>query len=171
MKKLTGWITLHFIVLLTLAQPAHSLGWKDKEWVDAGCPENITGKWIPRSAAALGEAAVTVTNQQFNFPLENGRTNTIGFEKISESSGSIVLALDSRNLPVSQQVLPYLRIRPHLVRANVEAEMNSLSQAECLIKVFRYQSLEKIQPNKYVNWNIYRIQSQKQPSGERGGPL
>ena len=157
MRHLTGLIALNFILLLALAQPVYSLSWKDKEWVDAGCPENISGQWIPRSEASFGASTAVVSNHQFTFPSETGGTETINFEKLSESTIAIVLALDAHNLPVSKQVFPYLKIRPHLVSANVEPGMNGLSLPECLIKVFRYQSLEQIQPNKYVNWEIYQI--------------
>jgi hypothetical protein len=157
MRHLTGLIAFNFILLLALAQPVYSLSWNDKEWVDEGCPENISGQWIPRSAASFGGPAAAVSNNQFTFPSETGGTDTINFEKLSESTIAIVLELDAHNLPTSKQVLPYLKIRPYLVRANVEPSMNSLSQPECLIKVFRYQSLDQIQPNKYANWEIYQI--------------
>ena len=159
MRHLTGLIALNFVLLLALAQPVYSLSWKDKEWVDAGCPENISGQWIPRSVASLGGSTATVSKHQFTFPSKTGGTDTINFEKLSESTIAIVLALDVDNLPTSEKIFPYLKIRPHLVSPNVEPGMKSLSQPECLIKVFRYQSLEQIQPNKYVNWDIYQIKT------------
>lgn len=160
MRHLTGLIALNFVLLLALAQPVYSLSWKDKEWVDAGCPESIFGQWIPRSVASLGGSTATVSKHHFTFPLKTGGTDTINFEKLSESTIAIVLALDVDNLPTSEKIFPYFKIRPHLVSANVEPGMHGLSQPECLIKVFRYQSLEQIQPNKYVNWDIYQIKTQ-----------
>lgn len=61
MRRLTGLIALNFVLLLALAQPVYSLSWKDKEWVDAGCPENISGQWIPRSVASLSRSTATVS--------------------------------------------------------------------------------------------------------------
>ena len=160
MRHLTGLITFNFVLLLALVQPVYSLGWDDKVWIDAGCPENITGKWIPKSAAASGGNTMTVSNDQFNFPSETGGTDAINFKKLSGSSIAIVLALGTRSLPTDQVVLPYLKIRPHLVSANDVPGRNDKSQPECLIKVFRYQFLEQIQPDKYVNWDIYQIKKE-----------
>jgi hypothetical protein len=161
MRHMTGLIALNFVLLLALAQPVYSLSWKDKEWVDAGCPENISGYWIPRSVASSDGPTATVSKHQFTFPVKTGITEAINFEKLSESAIAIVLALDVDNLPTSEKIFPFLKIRPHLVSANVESGMKSLSQPECLIKVFRYQSQEHIQPNKYVNWDIYQIKTRK----------
>lgn len=159
MRHLTDLIALNFVLLLALAQPVYSLGWKDKEWVNAGCPENISGQWIPRSVAAFGEATATVTKNQFVFHLENGGTKTIAFKKVKKSFTSTVLKIETANLP-DKKILPYLKISPHLVNSNVEPNMNSLNQTECLIKVFRYQTLKQIKPNRYVNWDIYQIKTQ-----------
>jgi len=160
MRRLAGLIALIFVICLTLAQPVFSLGWNDKEWVDAECPENISGQWLPRSLASFGGPIVTVSNHQFIFTSKTGETNKINFEKLSESSKAIVLVLDTNNLSPSMQVLPYLKIRPHLVKTNDDPGVHNLSRIECLIKVFRYQSQEKIQPDKYVNWDIYQINTE-----------
>ncbi len=157
MRHLTVLITFNFVLLLALVQPVYSLGWEDKEWVDAGCPENIIGKWIPKSVAALNGNTVTVSNDQFTFLSETGKTGAIKFKKLSESAIAIVLGLGTRSLPTDKEVLPYLKIRPHLVSANDEPGRNNRSQPECLIKVFRYQNLEQVQPDKYVSWDIYQI--------------
>ena len=159
MRRLTGLIALVFVIFLTLAQPAFSLDWNDKEWVKAQCPENISGQWLPRSVASVGGPIVTVSNHQFIFTSKTGETNKINFETLSESSRAIVLELDAQNLSANIRVLPYLKIRPHLAKANDESSVHNTSQVECLIKVFRYQSQEKIQHNQYINWDIYQIKN------------
>ncbi len=163
MKQLTVWIVLNVILVFTFVRPVQSLGWKDKEWVDAGCPESITGYWTPRSEAAFLGARVRVTGHQLVLHLEAGELNTIDFQKISESPTAVVLALDVRNLSAREPIRPFLRIRPHLVNAYFAPNETVKSQPQCLIKVFRYQSLEDILPNKYSHWGIYQIQGSKPP--------
>ena len=152
-------MALSFITLLALAQPVYSLGWKDKEWVGAGCPENIYGQWIARSKASWGGTTATVSNNLFTLPSKTGGTDSINFEKLSESAIATVLALKTLNLPTRKQVLPFLKIRPHLVTTKGDQGVHTSSQAECLIKVFQYQSQDQIRSNKYAKWNIYQIKT------------
>ena len=160
MKKLIAWIILNIIFILAISQPVYSLGWSDKEWIEAGCPENISGQWTLRDDPSLDSTPTTVSNNQFTFSLKTGEIESINFEKLSESSTATILSLNTHNILNSEQVLPYMKIRPHLVKAVLKPGVQSSYQAECLIKVFRYQSQNQIRPDKYVKWNIYQIKTQ-----------
>ncbi len=149
-----------FCLAMSVAALAFALDWNDEDWLKAGCPGDIAGKWMLRGDATASNQTLTVQSNQIKFTSEAGDQKVIAFSQDARSNGPIILELNDSDLSGVRETLPYppyWKVRPHLVMGHASSDNELAEWSPCLIKVFRYRYQDQIAADKYVSWDIYFI--------------
>jgi len=148
---------LMFILLFISAIPVYSLDWKDKEWIEAGCPLDIFGQWVSIDVDTKHEKLLSIEQNKIRAFTNQSLEQEYLFKTngMDRDARFVNLKLMS-NLNNKKKNL-YLKIRPHLVHTETASKNLNISNESCLIKVFEFESKNNAKFDKYLHWDIYKL--------------
>ena len=145
-------------ILLFYANSAFALNWDDNKWIESGCPSTLMGTWSSDSNNFL-KKTLDVTKGAVIFSYASGRTEKFLFidNTLQSEKGFIEIAPES----TKKKDFKYLKIRPHLVNFKSNPVNANEASSICFIKVFAFFSKERAKFDKYLNWDVYRLEKSK----------
>jgi len=146
-----------FIFLLISAIPVYSLDWKDKEWIEAGCPLDIFGQWVSLSFDTKNEKLLSVEQNKISVLINQIPEQEYFFNKKDMVIDGRFVSLKLRSNLNGKNNNLYLKIRPHLVNTESGSKSLNIINDNCLIKVFEFESEINAKFDKYLQWNIYKF--------------
>jgi len=148
---------IFFLILFAYINFASALNWKDKEWVEASCPNTAIGTW---------------KSENPNFPngkilnIQKNKVSIIGNhnsgEKYIHKKGSIQVGgkfIEMVLQPLENEKNIFLKIRPHLITSKSGHENNKPITYNCMNKVFKFDSQKHAKFDKYSSWDIYQLKN------------
>lgn len=143
--------------MLVSAIPVYSLDWKDKEWIEAGCPLEIFGQWVSIGFDTKNKKLLSVEQNKIRVLINQIPEQEYFFNKKDiVSDGRFVSLKLLSNLNDKKNNL-YWKIRPHLVNTESGSKILNISRGNCLIKVFEFKSKNNAKLDKYLQWDIYKL--------------
>jgi hypothetical protein len=148
-----------FFYILISASLVTSLDWGDKKWVEAGCPSNIFGSRISSGFEVNSGKSLNIYQDKIVFLGKHDLEEKYSYNKKNILRGNTYDGVALQ--PVSKEIYRYLKIRPHLVQSETSSmDMNIINQ-NCFVKVFKFESQKNAKLDKYLNWEIYKLKSNK----------
>ena len=143
-----------------------ALKWIDKEWINAGCPSSVLGKWVSgHDEVSNGKSMVIKPSDHLTASGKGGLLITISSDDVNKASstGNVYVNGDRfveimRHSPHgAKDHIAYLKIRPRLVRLENSFDPKKISFNDCYIKVFKFFLRQRAKADKYLDWNIYKL--------------
>jgi len=146
-----------FIFMLISSIPVYSLDWNDKEWIEAGCPFDIFGKWVSVGVDVKNKKLLSIDQNKIRVLRNQTLEQEYLFKtKDMHRDASFINLKLLPSLNGNKKNL-YLKIRPHLVHTKIVSKKLKVNIDSCLIKVFEFESKKSAELNKYLNWGIYKL--------------
>ena len=158
-KRRNNILDLFFTLFLTLAgllvffiSPSYSLSWNDEEWLQSGCPKTASGKWAANNPETTNLRFLAINNNEITYISEINETNKFGIIKSSFTSNNQYVKI--KLIPLNNQKVAVIKIRPHLIHIDSLKETNN---PNCQIKVFNFKDEKHAKTDRYSGWNIFRL--------------
>ncbi len=136
---------------------ACALGWGDKEWVEAGCPSSLFGKWVSDAANKGSEKVLNVKTNKIKVIKDHVLEEEYSFDRRNMVKGERVIQINLlKSILNNKKKSIYLKIRPHLVFSENSLKNHSVTNQTCFIKVFEFDSVNNAKFDRYESWEIYR---------------
>ena len=131
---------------------AYALGWQDEEWTKAGCPNNVSGRWVVDNPVNKNLKSMSFNKREITYTSQNNETQKFAIIKSSyvKENQFVKIKIKSSN----NQKHSIIKIRPHLVHIDSKRKKEISS---CMIKVFSFHTEKHAQTNRYSGWNIFRL--------------
>jgi hypothetical protein len=157
--KNSYFLDLLFIFIITLAgllflfiSTSYSLSWSDEEWLQSGCPQTASGKWVVDSLETTDLKFISINNNEVTYIFKNDEAHKFEIENYSLISKNKYVKLKLKS--VNSQIETVLKIRPHLFHMNIQKDKRN---PNCLIKIFTYKNERYAKTERYSRWNIFRL--------------
>ena len=132
--------------------PSYSLGWQDEQWLEAGCPKNVSGNWVADNPINKNLKSMSFNDKEITYTSQNNETQRFGIIKSSFVKENQFVKIKIK--PLNNENHTIIQIRPHLVHIDSKGKKET---SVCMIKVFRFNTEKHAQTDRYSGWNIFRF--------------
>ena len=148
---------LIFVIFLNV-KPVLALDWDDSEWINAGCSSGIIGTWIASDLNNVDKKIVSISSNIITITNNKGLDKKFSLNNKPRFDEGRFVEINMRPLSKEKNRSVYLKIRPHLIKLVKSSDDSSLSNYECLIKIFYYDSQQNLNRHQYSDWEFYALQ-------------
>ena len=134
--------------------PSYSLSWQDEEWLEAGCPKNVSGNWEADNPAITNLKSMSFGKKEITYTSKNNETQKFGI--INSSFVSKNQFVKMKIQPPNDEKETIIKIRPHLVNIYSNGKKQT---PNCMIKVFSFNTEKHAKTDRYSEWNIFRLKN------------